>query len=58
MNRVLKSSIKVISIIVVLFIITALSAYFYFSSNVLTFETTYSKNFDLQREYHQRKEVY
>ena len=29
MNRVLKSSIKVISIIVVLFIITALSAYFY-----------------------------
>lgn len=49
MNRVLKSSIKVISIIVVLFIITALSAYFYFSSNVLTFETTYSdENFDLQ----------
>ena len=49
MNRVLKSSIKVISIILVLFIITALSAYFYFSSNVLTFETTYSdENFDLQ----------
>ena len=49
MNRVLKSSIKVISIIVILFIITALSAYFYFSSNVLTFETTYSdENFDLQ----------
>jgi len=49
MNRTIKSSIKVISIIVVLLIIAALSAYFYFSSNVLTFETTYSdENFDLQ----------
>ena len=49
MNRTIKSSLKVISIIIVLLIITALSGYFYFSSNVLSFETTYSdENFDLQ----------
>ena len=49
MKRILKTSLKVLLIILVLLILTAFTGYFYFNSNVLGFETKYAdENFDLQ----------